>query len=274
VDEELPEDQTLPESDEVMLSDGDRLAISTFLFAPDVATSTASWPNAGKAIEKIFPVKTWGTFQRPSLFEKSSSKPNLYRQEMQAPFRNWLQEKGIGESEYIAQIPDVQFNTLDIWPRRLFDEPYKDDRGWRIQMLGFPAMQILVMGLAHAPQGNQSQDMLGAASNLIRDAATVMLTNDGEIKPLLETYQAATSDDWNEGNLIPASVKFIGSLDISGYADGPRLKFIRNTSAKRQIASYFAVVGMTREDFETGSGVLHLRNFRAIAAKIGEVDAS
>ena len=102
----------------------------------------------------------------------------------------------------------------------------------------------------------------------------MMLTNDGEIKPLLETYQAATSDDWNEGNLIPASVKFIGSLDISGYADGPRLKFIRNTSAKRQIASYFAVVGMTREDFETGSGVLHLRNFRAIAAKIGEVDAS
>jgi hypothetical protein len=273
MDEESPRDQSLPERDEVTLLEEDLLAISNFLFAPNEESNAESWPNARDAIEKMFPDKIWGTFQRPSLFLDESSKPNLYQRELRAKFRKWLEDKNIGEAEYIEHIPDVQFNTLDIWPRRLFDDSYRPDRGWRIQMLGFPAMQLLILGLAHAPQGNQRQDELGAASNLMRDAAIMVLANDSELRFLLDKYHAATSGDWNEGNLIPTTVKSIGSLDISGYEDGPRLKFIRNTSAKRQIASHFALIGMTRQDFESGSGVLHLCNFRDIAAKLGEVDS-
>lgn len=244
-------------------------ALSNCLLAPEETVSLDAWEVADTAIKRLFPGELWGTFRRSSTFA-AASLSNLFHQEMPRNFKSWLEANGIGEEGYASHIPTVQFNSVDIYLNHLFDTPYNRDTGWRIQLLGFPAVQITVIGLAHAPEGDQNQNRLGQVSALIREAALKILANNAELKPLLESYPSATRDHWDGSSLIPTSVRTIGGLNISAYDGNIRLNMIRNTSAKRQIATYFAITSLTRSDFEAQSNV-QLKNFREIALRLGEV---
>ncbi len=91
---------------------------------------------------------------------------------------------------------------------------------------------------------------MGRASGLIRARALEFLT--GDAKRALEQWPSATAEDWEERGLMSEPILRIGSLDISSFdgGAGAKLRMVRNTTVKKELATFFAIRGMTLNEFE------------------------
>ena len=65
-------------------------------------------------------------------------------------------------------------------------------------------------------------------------------------------------------------VLMIGNLDISSFDEGrgAKLRMIRNTTVKKELATFFAIKGMTAETFISEGPVL-LDTLRRVALDLG-----
>lgn len=224
--------------------------IRKFLLAPDSGSAASAWPDVEPALHVAFDDATWGVDEVTSEFS-IDGRPNLYRAEMQKPFRDFLDSKGIGEEDYSSVVLPVQYNSVQIWLRKLFTGQRRSNQGWRIRLVGFPSIQIVAVGLASNYQGTQNQNTMGAASAMLRKAALDVLAENADARALLEEFPSASSEHWDGRGLMPSPVLSIGSTDISDFDEaGAQLKFVRNTTVKKEIATFFFIKGLEAHQFE------------------------
>ena len=65
---------------------------------------------------------------------------------------------------------------------------------------------------------------------------------------------------------MPEPVLSVGTLDIATFDEGrgAKLRMVRNTTVKKEVATYFALKGMTVDSF-MAQGMTELGKLRAIA---------
>jgi len=189
---------------------------------------------------------------------------NLYEVESRRDFRDWLQNRGISVDEYAKAVGPVQYVSIQLHLLSLMPRA-RSNRGWRIRIMGFPALGLIVCGLASHYQGTQNQNQMGHASELIRSRALEILT--GESKHELDKWPAAIAEDWEGRGLMSSPVLYIGDLDISSFDNGKgaMLRMVRNTTVKKELSTFFAIKGVSESDFlQNGSEFLEsLKNIAA-----------
>lgn len=245
--------------------------IAAFLLAGTKEEADDLAPTALQLLAAEFPAGDWGMDHDSNLFGHGALR-NLYEREIPSDFRAWLTAQGIDGDQYAAAIRPIQFNFINIWPAKLFPAAARANRGWRIRFVGFPNLNTIAAGLASHYQGNQSQNEIGRASALIHHAAFHVLKGSPE-QQRLEAYPAATVEHWDGRGLMPQPIHQVGGLDISSFRpEGAQLKVARNTTVKKDLASFFAVIGLPRETF-VAEGNQHITALRAMAAALGEVES-
>ena len=239
-----------------------------FLLAPTQSEAESAWSDASQSVTQMFPAPKWG-FDRSINPFTADGRPNLYKNEIPTDFRQWLELQQIDEGGYVQLVREVQYNSIQVWLESLFSQRQRSNKGWRLRIVGYPSLNTIAVGLSGNYQGSQAQNQIGAASALIRGVALDVLSSDTEARSLLESYPSATAAHWDDRGLMESPVTTLSGLDISSYG-GVRLRMARNTTVKKEIATFFAIAGMGVEAFRTDIGS-HLANLRLIAARLGEV---
>lgn len=265
VDEATAEDADA-DTDQPDAPDWDLTPVAKFLTARSETAAEAAWVDALPAISEGFPPSVWGYDYTINPYGPGSH-ANLYNTEIRSDFRNWLSGRGVSLDDYAAAVGPVQYASVQIFLGSLFKKA-RNNRGWRLRILGFPALNIVACGLASHYQGTQNHNLMGEASARIRSRALEVLN--GETRAALSEWPSATSEHWEERGLMPEPVSHIGGLDISSFEDGggAKLRMIRNTTVKKELATFFAITGMTAEAFLSEGPVL-LDTLRRIALDLG-----
>lgn len=253
----------------LQLDEGQLSAVADALLvgAEGEVAEARHWAEVG--LRPVFPEAHWGITLESNPFSEAG-KRGLYRNEIPGEFKAWLTQQRISEAEYADAIAAIQFNSISIWATKLFAGRARANRGWRIRLLGFPSLDTIAVGIASHYQGSQSQNELGRASALIRNAAIGQLSTKPDAREAIEAYAAATAEHWDGSGLMPNPIRSVGSLDISGYGhQGAQLRMARNTTAKKDIAAFFCIVGMNKEGFFR-DGATHLSRLHLIASVLAE----
>lgn len=230
-----------------------------------------AWPEAQEQLLALFDAATWGISHNVNLYGQTAH-ANLYNVECQSDFRNWLIENDVSIEAYGHAIGEVQYVSIQVHLQSLLERG-RSNRGWRIRLVGFPPLKIVAIGLSSHYQGTQNHNQMGAASRLIRSQALEVLPPD--LRQVMSEFRSATAEDWEERGLMPAPVLSVGTLDISDYDDkhGAKLRMVRNTTVKKELATFFALKGMSVETF-TQEGLSELRKLRSIALALGRDEAA
>lgn len=245
-------------------------AIETFLLARDQGAIESSWTDAEHALRNWYPSPAWMISKSENLYGVGAHR-NLFQQEMPRDFRDWLNTQGIDESDYATSVGDVQYVSAQMHLASVMPEN-RSNRGWRVRAIGFPALRLIAVGLASNYQGTQNQNAMGRASARIRDTAMSVLEESA--REQLRALPSATASDWDERGLMGSPVRSIGPIDISGYDDGAgaRLRMIRNTTVKKEIATFFAIKGFAGAEFVQSAGQA-FQDLRMIANQLGQETA-
>lgn len=241
-------------------------ALADLLSSGSEAAAGAAWVAAEPAIYEAFSPEVWTADYTVNPYGPGAH-ANLYNVETQRPFQAWMKENGVTAEAYAHAVGPIQFISIEIHLNSLLSKA-RANKGWRIRLMNFPSLSTVAVGLASHYQGTQNHNQMGSASALIRTRALAALT--GGRRDHLERLPAATAEDWEERGLMPEPVVKIGSLDISSFDEGlgAKLRFVRNTTVKKELATFFAIEGMSLRDFRQrgAEAVLQLRD---IAAELG-----
>jgi len=240
--------------------------VGSFLSARSPVEAEAAWGHALPALSEHFAPDVWGSQYSFNPFGQGAHS-NLYNVECQRDFRDWLQANGVTPENYGQFVGPVQYVSFQLHLQSLMDRA-RNNRGWRVRVIGFPSLGIVACGLGSHYQGTQNHNQMGRASQLIRARALEVLT--GSSKSALEEWPAATAEHWEERGLMEEPVLSIGDLDISSYDEGrgAKLRMVRNTTVKKELATFFAIKGMTVDAF-LEDGAEHLDVLRSIATDLG-----
>jgi hypothetical protein len=266
VDEVTVEDADA-DTDQPDAPDWDLTPVAKFLTARSKTAAEAAWVDALPAISEGFPPNVWGCTEDINTYGPGAH-ANLYNTEIRRDFKTWLSSHGVSLDDYTAAVGPVQHVSAQIYLNSLFKRAVSN-KGWRVNILGFPSVSIVACGLSSHYQGTQNQNHMGEASARIRARALEVLN--GETRAALGEWPSATSEDWEERGLMPEPVSHIGDLDISSFDEGrgAKLRMIRNTTVKKELATFFAIKGMTVETFISEGPVL-LDTLRRIALDLGK----
>lgn len=244
------------------------------LLAPQVA-------NAGEvsAAEQVlaleFPQANWGVTFADNVFAPEG-KAGLFRNEISGAFKKWLSDSGITLDQYVAGIPDVQYQSVEVWSRHLFPDRHRSNEGWRIRLVGYPALGLIAFGLCHSYAGSQSQKNVSKVSALLRAAAISVLEPDQDLVDVAMPYLSATADHWDRRLLMSAVRGSVGTLDVSTFADdngtGAELRMARNTTVKKELSSFFFLRGVSVSTDDDDS-VIPLAELHQIARGLLELSA-
>lgn len=248
----------------------DLTPLGPFLSARSETAAEAAWVDALPTLSERFSPDLWGSDVSVNPYGQGAH-GNLYRVECQKDFRDWLQQHGVTEEAYAAAVGPIQYVSFQLHLLSLMEKP-RSNKGWRVRVIGFPALGVVACGLGSHYQGTQNHNQMGRASQLIRTRALEVLT--GESKQALEAWPAATADHWEERGLMAEPVLRISDLDISSYDEGrgAKLRMVRNTTVKKELSTFFAIKGMTVEQF-LQDGREHLDALRSIAIDLGRREA-
>lgn len=242
-------------------------SVAQCLIARTSVAAEEAWQGTQTELEAIFASDVWGMNHSVNVYGQGAH-ANLYNVECQKDFRTWLSEQNVSIQDYGRAVGEVQYVAVQIYLKSLLAQA-RGNKGWRIRVLGFPALRVVALGLASHYQGTQNHNQMGHASARIRAQALEVLPPD--LQPTLNEFRAATAEDWEERGLMSSPVLAIGDLDISSYDNqGAKLRMVRNTTVKKELATYFALKGMTIEDFRE-NGLEELIKLRHIASVLGEV---
>ncbi|MGP9706658.1 hypothetical protein ACT3SQ_15145 [Brachybacterium sp. AOP42-C2-15] len=244
--------------------------VASFLSSRSESRAEAAWVDALPVISERFVPDAWGADVSVNPYGQGAHR-NLYRVECQKDFRNWLQENGVSEERYSEVVGPIQYVSFQIHLLSLMERP-RSNKGWRVRAIGFPSLGLIACGLGSHYQGTQNHNQMGSASQLIRTRALEVVS--GESRKALEDWPAATPEHWEERGLMSEPVLKIGDLDISTYdeGNGAKLRMVRNTTVKKELATFFALKGMTVEQF-INDGPEHLETLRRIAFDLGRLEA-
>ena len=244
----------------------DLSSIGEFLMSRSEGLATAAWTQALPAISQRFPPDVWVVNQSVNPYGPGAHS-NLYLVESRQDFRGWLQAQSVSVDDYAAAVGPIQYVSVQLHLNSLMPRA-RANRGWRIRLMGFPPVGVIALGLASHYQGTQNQNEMGAASALIRSRALEVLT--GDAKHELEDWPAATAEDWERRGLMDSPALSIGDLDISGFDEGrgAMLRMIRNTTVKKELATFFAIKGLSESEFLQG-GAEYVTSLKKIALALG-----
>ncbi|MDV7171956.1 hypothetical protein R4144_00805 [Gordonia amicalis] len=247
--------------------DWDLAPLVHLLASRSKAAAEAAWVDALPTISEGFPPEIWGCEHSVNPYGPDAH-ANLMKTEIRSDFKAWLNEANVSLDDYTQAVGEVQYVSVQIYLRSLFERAL-NNKGWRIRVLGFPALGVIACGLASHYQGTQNQNLMGEASARIRSRALEVLSATQRVQ--LEAWPSAVADDWEERGLMPEPVTHIGNLDISTYDDGngARLRMIRNTTVKKEVSTFFAIKGMDTASFGD-DGPLLLSTLRDIAIELGK----
>lgn len=250
--------------------DWDLTSVGVFLSARSQIEAEAAWVEALPSLSERFDPDMWGSDMSVNLYGQDAHK-NLYDNESQKAFKNWLETNGVSHEAYAKAVGPVQYVSFQFHLRSLMEKA-RSNKGWRVRVMGFPALGVVACGLGSHYQGTQNHNQMGRASQLIRNRALEVLN--GTSKSALESWLAATSEEWEERGLMTEPVMNIGPIDITTFDEGrgAKLRMVRNTTVKKELATFFAIKGMTVDAFvETGAE--HLEVLREIATDLGHREA-
>ena len=241
-------------------------SVRAFLMAGNQSEIEGLWPAAEAALQHWYPSPAWVTTKSENIYGPDAHR-NLYQQEMPRDFREWLANSGVDAVQYADAVGNVQYASAQMHLASVMPER-RSNRGWRVRAIGFPPLGLIAVGLSSNYQGTQSQNSMGIASARIRDTARSFLEE--HTLSLLDALPSATSEDWDERGLMSTPITSVGPIDISGYDDGSgaRLRMVRNTTVKKELSTFFAIQGMTADEFQDAGGDL-LLNLRSIAGELG-----
>ena len=239
-----------------------------FLGARTAADSEARRAAAIAELESVFNPAEWGIEVDVSLYT-TDNKANLWRNELRRPIQRALVAAGVDEAGYGSWLPEIHYVTIGVYRRAVFAE-HKANIGWRVALIGVPAVEVAAIGIASHYQGGQRHNQLGAASNVLYDAAT------GGIQALAASVsfpgRKVTAHDWDKDGLIRHPVASIKGISIATAAgtSSLNLKDVRTTTVKKILASYLAIESLsTRAPAHTVTPVLH--SYRQAGAALADV---
>ncbi|RZU62232.1 hypothetical protein [Zhihengliuella halotolerans] len=241
-------------------------AVGAFLSARSETDAETAWIEALPRLSEHFTPDLWGSGTSVNPYGQGAHS-NLYNVECQRDFRDWLQSNGVTPEEYAQAVGPVQYVSFQMHLLSLMDRA-RSNKGWRVRVIGFPSLGVVACGLGSHYQGTQNHNQMGRASQLIRARALEVLT--GSSKSALEAWPSASAEDWEERGLLAEPVLSIGDLNISTYDEGrgAKLRMVRNTTVKKELATFFAIKGMTVNTF-LEEGAEHLDILRSIALELG-----
>lgn len=253
------------------LSAADITALRRFLLAqPDAPTAAA----ALEILTSEFDPDVWACEDTGNRFAPAGL-VNLYTRECPSTFRTWLADNGTTADQYAEEVGEFQYKGLNLTLKSLGVK--RDNKGWRIRLIGFPSIQIIAAGLATHYQGTQNQNAMARASVQIRDAAMTHL--EGRLAEQLAEFEPVTADHWDGRALMPEPVTMIGNLDITTYnpeaaptPPGAQLRMVRNTTIKKELSAFLGIRGLTAGLFDAEGGEL-LSSLRVIAERLGDPNA-
>lgn len=244
----------------------DLSAVALLLSARSEQAAESAWVDALPALSERFDPNVWNASYSVNPYG-AGAHSNLYNVEGQRDFKLWLEQNSVSVEDYAAAVGPIQYVSAELHLLSLLPRA-RSNKGWRVRAIGFPSIGIVACGLGSHYQGTQNQNEMGRASELIRARALEVLT--GEAKHALEQWPSATATDWEERGLMSGPIHHIGSLDISGFDEGrgAKLRMVRNTTVKKELATFFAVRGLTLDEFHN-SGAECLLTLRDIALELG-----
>ncbi|WP_283604753.1 hypothetical protein [Mycolicibacterium poriferae] len=265
-EDEVTVEDANADTDQPDAPDWDLTPVAKFLTARSETAAEAAWVDALPAISERFSPDAWGYDHTVNPYGQGAHS-NLYNVEGQREFRNWLEGSGVSVADYAEAVGPIQYVSIQIHLLSL-GQRLRNNKGWRVRIMGFPSLRIIACGLGSHYQGTQNHNQMGRASELIRAQALEVLTS--ESRQALDGWPSATSDDWEERGLMANPVLMIGNLDISSFDEGrgAKLRMIRNTTVKKELATFFAIKGMTAETFISEGPVL-LDTLRRVALDLG-----
>ncbi|MFV8160542.1 hypothetical protein ACNQVK_37430 [Mycobacterium sp. 134] len=265
VDEVTVEDADT-DTDQSDAPDWDLTPVVKFLTARSETAAEAAWVDALPAISEGFPPAAWGYDHTINPYGQGAHS-NLYNNESQSDFKNWLQDCKVSVEEYADAVGPIQYVSIQIHLLSL-GQRLRNNKGWRVRIMGFPSLGIIACGLGSHYQGTQNHNLMGEASARIRSRALEVLN--GETRAALDGWLSATAEDWEERGLMANPILTIGDLNIGSFDDGrgAKLRMVRNTTVKKELATFFAIKGMTAPEF-LQDGPHYLETLRSIAADLG-----
>lgn len=233
-------------------------------------------PEIDSAINNFFPPDVWHSRQEQILYS-SDAYNNLLTAEMGKGFRSWLVDRGFTAESYGAELGPVQYSAVRAKLKSVFPDQ-RGNAGWQLVLLGFPSLKTIVFGLSHNYNGETSQNKLGSASALLRKSALSQLSD--SVAEIASQYRSAEQADWDDSGLMKKPVLSIAGIDISTYdnSSGAKLRFVRNTTAKKDLACFFFLDSALDSEFNALSatnvaeshGSLKLRELIEIAIELAE----
>jgi hypothetical protein len=273
----VPEDVDAPtdgdadtDAEQPDASQWDLTPVAQLLTARSDTAAEAAWADALPAISSRFSPDVWGYDYTVNPYGQGAHS-NLFNNESQSDFRTWLQGNGISVEDYAEAVGPIQYVSVQVHLLSL-GARLRNNKGWRVRMMGFPGLGVIACGLGSHYQGTQNHNLMGEASGRIRSRALEVLN--GETRAALGEWPSATSGEWEERGLMAKPVLWIGDLDISTFDEGrgAKLRMVRNTTVKKELATFFAIKGMSAEAF-TADGPAYLETLRRIALDLGRTTA-
>lgn len=256
------------DADEVSV---DAEPILAFLQSGTDQESLDRWPVAEIELLKVFPDSEFGLREDRNAYAGETTYANLLDREAPPAFRAWLSDSGISRERFIDALGEIQYVSIQVYLKRLLGSGRaRQNRGWSIRLLGFHSLGVVAVGLNHSFSSESSQVKVATASARIREAALRELIGEPHLLEVLEQMPAADSTHYDERGLMQTPVTRVGNVDISGFDGGlgAPLRLVRNTTVKKDVATFFAIRGFGRSDFLTG-GVAALVDLRDLAARLG-----
>ena len=214
-------------------------ALSRVLSARAKADFDQEWPAAKEELEAIFTPSDWGMRETIQEYTFDNVK-NLWLNELSKPVREALESSGKTASEFTDWMGDTHYTSVALYLKSLFD-PYQDNRGWRVLLMGIPAAGVMVGGIASHYQNAQRHNRLAEVSNLLYDQARLGLEAKGFSLP----GRKIVKEDWDGTGLIQSPRTEICGVTLPNMGTDPgrvRIKYVRTTTVKKILASFICVM--------------------------------
>lgn len=244
----------------------DLAPVAAYLNSSTASSAHSRWADAETTLRAIFSDSTWGIGGEPNPYG-ADAYANILQRESRKDFKDWIANEGVTLERFTQALGEIQYVSIQIFLKRLFPRA-RSNRGWRIRIVGFPALELIAIGLGSHYQGTQNQNAMGVASRHLHQAALEFLPPD--LRVVLAEFPPATPEDWEERGLMGSPITSLGDLDISSFdaGAGAKLRMVRNTTVKKDLSTFFAIKGLTASEF-LASGEAELRKLQRLAISLG-----
>ena len=211
------------------------MPISDLLTARTTAAAEGAREGALAALEEAFAPASWGLAVSVTPYTPENSQ-NIWANELRGTVRSALEAAGVNAAQYGASLGEIHFVSIAAYWRALFDNDHRSNVGWRVTLLGIPAVQAIAIGIASHYQNAQNHKRLGAASNLLFDFAQQRLE-------AAMFGRKIAADDWDKVGLIVAPIANAAGVAIPAdhHGHGLYIKDVRTTTLKKILASFITI---------------------------------